>query len=161
MALEIAFNGDGCYTFTTNGKSIVVYKQLTNGFQHTYGSALAAYELGNKASDLLFRANEYAESFLARNSGTESFYEDTKKDLGNNKLGRQIGHRARAMGLNGPSANDFILKTITEMVYEKEVFVHWKDPRVKALPSPEQFGCPYLGRIQEARRVLRSHGVST
>jgi hypothetical protein len=148
--------GDGCYTFISNGKSIVVYKQLTNGFQHAYGSALASYEVGSTAADLLFRANEYAESLFARNSGTDRFYEDTKKDLGNNALGRQVGDRARVMGLTGKPANEFILKTITEMVYQKEVFIHWQDPRVKSLPSPEQFGCPCLTRIQKARRALGS-----
>jgi hypothetical protein len=125
---------------------------LTNGFQHAYGSALASYELGNAGADLLFRLNEYAESLFAHNSGTKQFYEDTKKDLGNNALGREVGRRARLIGLNGKEADQFITAEILKMIDKKELFVHWLDPRVKSLSTPEQYGCPCLTMIQEAKR---------
>lgn len=152
--------GDGSFTYNRRGTPILVYKQLTNGFQHTYGSALASYELGDTAADLLFRANEYAESLLARNSGTRQFYEDTKKDLANNALGREVGRAARKKKLDGNAADRFIIETILCMIENDEILRHWQDPRVKALQSPELFGCPYLSLIQKFRRGKRTDVLS-
>ncbi len=55
-----------------------MHSQLVNGFQHAYGSALAAFELGVLPADLLFRANEYAEAIFSGRSGSQPFYLDAR-----------------------------------------------------------------------------------
>lgn len=157
---SIGAYGDSSFTFDRHGTPVIVYKQLTNGFQHAYGSALACYELGSAGADLLFRANEYAESIFAKNSGTRQFYEDTKKDLANNAVGRAVGRTARTSGLRGEAADRFMIKTVLAQIDRDEVLRHWQDPRVPFLQSPEQSGCPFLTLIQKARRGERTDVLS-
>lgn len=102
------FNEFTC-PYDRSGKTIHVYKQLVNSFQHAYGSALAAYELSEVPADLLFRANEYTEAIFSKVSGTQNWYLDTKKDLHNNAVGRDIGLRARTLGSNGLDAEKFMI----------------------------------------------------
>ncbi len=98
------------HIFERDGTSVRVYKQLINGFQHAYGSALAEYEIGSPLADLLFRANEYAESYVfCRDTDTEKYSLDTRKDLANNAVGRGIADKARKLNLSGPTAYDYIL----------------------------------------------------
>lgn len=136
--------GSITYRFCRNGQSIIVYKQLINGFQHAYGSALVALELGRKPSDLLFRLNEYGEAYLRKDGGTFYHYLDTKKDLHNNEIGRTIGHEARKLHLSGESANKFIVERILIAMNSGEVINHCFNARVSALPSPEHYNCPGL-----------------
>lgn len=136
--------GQLTYRFSRNGQSIVVYKQLINGFQHAYGSALAALELGPGPSDYLFRINEYAEAYLKRDGSTFYHYLDTKKDLHNNTIGRTIANEARKRKLTGKFANEFIVKHILLAMSSGEVVNHCLDSRVSNLPSPEEYGCPGL-----------------
>jgi len=105
---------DNTYSFDRHGKTIHVYKQLINSFQHAYGSALAAFELGSTPADLLFRANEYAEGIVCGGAGTEPFMLDARKDLYNNSVGREIGIQARSKKLNGADADKFIVAEILQ-----------------------------------------------
>lgn len=142
--------GSMTYRFRRQGKEVVVYKQMINGFQHTYGSALTAFELGEAPSDMLFRMNEYAEAFVAfltRDSRLHYRYLDTKKDLSNNAVGRRIGDEARSRGLCGRDARNFMLQRILNEVEDGNVISHYLDPRVADLPSPQQYGCPGLPGI--------------
>jgi hypothetical protein len=143
--------GDPTYTFLRQGKTLRVYEQLINSFQHAYGSALVSFELGDSLSDLLFRANEYFEAICWRNSGTEDFYLDTKKDLGNNAVGRAIGQEAKQQNLAGANADKFILNKILGSIDKGVVYTHFDDPRVKLLPSLREYGCPLLSKLQELR----------
>lgn len=54
------------YQFVRAGQTVTVCKRLINSFQHAYGSALVAYEIGVDPADLLFRANEYAEATFSK-----------------------------------------------------------------------------------------------
>jgi hypothetical protein len=144
--------GDSTYRFVQKGKVIHVYKQMTNGFQHVYGSALASLELGEFDADLLFRANEYAEALVEKSAGTRYFYLDTKKDLANNAIGREIGNQARQRSLSGSDAEQFILSQALTSIEQGTVFTHYLDPRVSALPSFDTYGCPLLNQIQNAHR---------
>ncbi len=134
------------YTYRRkDGTSVRVYKQLINGFQHSYGSALAEYEIGNPLADLLFRANEYAESYVfCRDTDTEKYSLDTRKDLANNAVGRNIADAARKLNLSGPAAYDYMLWETVKAVDSKKVLPHFLDPRVALLPSESHMGCPGL-----------------
>ena len=141
-----SFN-DRTYSFVRkDGRTIKVYKQLINGFQHAYGSALADYELGNHVADWIFRANEYVESYIfcRKTAGTANYSLDTRKDLANNAIGRTIGRSARRLNLTGTKAYQYILVNTLIAVDSGEVFSHYQDPRVAQLPVEEQFGCPGL-----------------
>jgi hypothetical protein len=136
--------GTSTYVFDRNGTKVIVYKQLINGFQHAYGSALAAFELGAVCSDLLFRANEYFEAYLLKDGSSEKHYLDTEKDLANNAVGRTIGVRVKSMTLSGKDADDRIVKEVLRAMDSGEVINNYLDPRVERLPSREEFGCPGL-----------------
>lgn len=137
--------------YNRNGKTIHVYKQLVNSFQHAYGSALAAYELSEVPSDLLFRANEYTEAIFSKASGTQPWYLDTKKDLHNNAVGRKIGLRARTLGLNGLDAEKFMIAETLKAADDGRIYNHFLDKRTLQLPTLEEFGCPGLFQILSLR----------
>lgn len=137
--------------YNRNGKTIHVYKQLVNSFQHAYGSALAAYELSEVPADLLFRANEYAEAITSKVSGTQNWYLDTKKDLHNNAIGRSIGLQARTLGLNGLEAEKYIIVETLKAADDGRIYNHFLDKRTLQLPSLEEYGCPRLFEILSLR----------
>lgn len=137
--------------YNRNGKTIHVYKQLVNSFQHAYGSALAAYELSEVPADLLFRANEYTEAITSKVSGTQNWYLDTKKDLHNNAVGRRIGLQARTLGLTGLDAEKFIIAETLKAADDGRVYNHFLDNRTLQLPPLEEYGCPGLFEILSLR----------
>lgn len=137
----------GTFTFIREGKPVAVHKQLINGFQHTYGSALAAFELGETPADLLFRANEYAEAIFCKDRVKPKHLMDTKKDLWNNAVGRRIGCEARERRLQGAEADDFIARRVLRAIENGEVLKHYLDARVQSLPIPERSGCPGLQKL--------------
>ena len=136
--------GTNTYSFERQGKTVRVYKQLINGFQHTYGSALVSFELGEDTSDAMFRFNEYLEAYFGKDGKSEYHYLDTKKDLANNAVGRNIGTEARNQRLYGRDARNFIITRILAGTERGEVINHYLDPRVRCLPSLRQYGCPGL-----------------
>jgi hypothetical protein len=136
--------GSGTYEVAIGGKTINVYKQLINGFRHTYGSALAAFEIGNSNADMLFRANEYVEAYLCKDGRTLKHFLDTKKDLSNNAVGRRIGQSARDLRLSGQDADVYMVKRVLEDIDQGAVLGHFLSPRVQSLPSLEEYGCPWL-----------------
>lgn len=140
---------DNSYSFNQHGKIVHVHSQLVNGFQHAYGSALAAFELGVAPADLLFRANEYAEAIFSGRSGSQPFYLDARKDLSNNACGRAIGERARKLGLSRAHAEKYMREEVLRALEQGQVFSHWRDERVLALPSLEEYGCPALSQVME------------
>lgn len=148
--------GKETYTYVVLGRSLHVYEQLINSFQHVYGSALAASEIGNKPADLLFRANEYFEALCWRNSGSLNFYFDTKKDLANNAIGRSIGLKAKEQGLMGEACERFILDEVFRAIDEGAIYKDCAEPRVSQLPTLREYGRPLLAKIQEARRLDKS-----
>jgi hypothetical protein len=100
-------------------------------------------------ADLLFRANEYAEAIFSGRSGSQPFYLDARKDLSNNSVGRTIGERARKLGLSRVAADKYMREEVLRALEEGQVFSHWRDERVIALPSLEEYGCPALSQVME------------
>lgn len=136
-------------TFKQNYKtlSFPVWRDKINGFQHTYGSALAAYEWGEFLSDKLFVANEFAEWLFDKDGVSERDLRDRHRDLANNKTGRKIGVAAFNEGLQGRDADEYIRDHIVIAIeYDREVITHWRDPIIDTLPSEAAMGCPYLPR---------------
>ena len=134
-------------TYVQNYKTIKfdVWRDKINGFQHTYGSALAAYEFGDFLSDKLFVANEFAEWFFDKNGVGERDLRDRHRDLANNKVGRKIGVEARKAGLIGHDADEYMRDHIVAAIeFDQSVITHWLDPVVDTLPSEAAIGCPYL-----------------
>jgi len=144
--------GKNTYTHMVRGQPTQVYEQLLNSFQHLYGSALVSYDIGELGADLLFRANEYFEAIFWRNSGTLSFYLDTKKDLANNEVGRKIGSEVKTRGLVGPAAEQFMIDKIFMALDGGLAYKNCSEYRVTKLPSLNEYGCPLLINIQELRR---------
>jgi hypothetical protein len=133
--------GGKTYQIVRSGRIVTVHKQLINGFQHAYGSALAAFELGDVPSDLAFRVVEYFEAYTTRGGRTYAHFLDTKKDLHNNGDGRKIAVSAHAKGLTGKAADDFMQDQILQAIDRGDVINHFMDYRVQNLPSLEAFGC--------------------
>lgn len=127
--------------------SFPVWRDKINGFQHTYGSALAAYEWGDFLSDKLFVANEFAEWLFDKDGVSERDLRDRHRDLANNKTGRKIGVAALNAGFHGRDADQYIRDHIVIAIeYDREVITHWRDPIIDTLPSEAAMGCPYLPR---------------
>jgi hypothetical protein len=136
--------GQGTYTYEHSGKVIHVHKQLINGFQHAYGSALVSYELGAQAANLIFRLNEYVEAYDGTEKMTVKVNLDTRKDLANNVVGIRIGQAVKAKGLFGQAAQEYMIAEALAAMDRDEVLKHYLDPRVRQLPSLEAYGCPGL-----------------
>lgn len=133
------------FLFSRQGKPIRVWRQEINGFQHVYGSALAAYELGEKPADWMFCANEYMEAYLDPDGITEKDFKDRRKDLAHNRLGRRIGLQVRGAGKVGSAAEDAILQAVLKEVESKKHFYpHYNDSRILRLESENELGCPGL-----------------
>jgi hypothetical protein len=142
--------GQGTYTYERQGKVMHVHKQLINGFQHAFGSALVSYELGGKVADLLFRLNEYVEAYDGTDYSRSFRYNlDTRKDLANNVVGIRIGRAAKTKGLFGQAAQEYMIAEALAAMDRDEVFKHYLDPRVRSLPSVEAYGCPGLPKPVE------------
>lgn len=133
----------GTTRFVRDGRTVVVYKQLVNSFQHAYGSALACYEIGRVPADYLFRCNEYAEFIFGSQRAVPDSWLDTKKDLANNATGRQIGATARKLKLHGTAADLFMQRESLKALEDGRVIDHFRDPRVQSLPEPNT-SCPGL-----------------
>ncbi len=134
-------------TFVQNYKTLKfnVWRDKINGFQHTYGSALAAYEFGDYFSDKLFVANEFAEWLCDKNGVQIRDIRDRHRDLSNNQVGRRIGFEARQAGLIGHDADEYIRDHIVVAIeFDHSVITHWLDPAVDSLPSEAALGCPNL-----------------
>jgi hypothetical protein len=136
--------GNGTYTYVRDGKVTHVHKQLINGFQHGYGSALVSFEIGKTAADLLFRLNEYVEAYDGTEPSTIKTNLDTRKDLANNVVGIRIGQTARKKGLFGQTAQQYMITEALAAMDRDEILKHFYDPRVRDLPSLEDYGCPGL-----------------
>jgi hypothetical protein len=132
------------YNITVNGKPLRVHSQVINGFQHAFGSALVAYEVGEQFSDFIFRLNEYMEAYCTKDGRRYSHYMDTRKDLYNNTIGRAIGLEAKQKGLQGGAADRYIAARVLNSIQHREVIPHWLEPEVNDLPSLEDYGCPGL-----------------
>jgi hypothetical protein len=133
--------GGRTYRIKTAGHEIVVHKQLVNGFQHAYGSALAAFELGEWPSDIAFRAVEYFEAYTTKGGRTYQHLLDTKKDLYNNSVGRRIALTAHAKALTGSAADQFMQQEILRAIDRGDIISDFMDPKVKQLPELAAFGC--------------------
>ncbi len=141
--------GKNTYTHMVRGQPTQVYEQLLNSFQHLYGSALMSYEIGELGAVVIFNTNEYLKAIFSSDSGTHSFYLDTKKDLANNEVGRKIGSEVKTRGLVGPAAEQF-------MIDGGLAYKNCSEYRVTKLPSLNENGCPLLINIQELRRSDKS-----
>lgn len=132
------------YQFNRDGHSIIVWRQKLNGFQHMFGSALAAYELGDFMSDKLFCANEFTEYLLDWDGIGTGDLMDRKKDLRNNALGRKIGVLAKEKGLNGSDAETYISKLCADALEtDPNVLSHCLDSHVFTL-TQDELGCSGL-----------------
>jgi hypothetical protein len=141
--------GSGTLVFNRNGRKVIVWRQKVNGFQHIYGSALAAYELGEKPADFLFCGNEYMEAYadlvFDRDGIEYSDLRDRRKDLHHNAIGRQIGLNAKSKGLKGAAADKYIRQQILSLVDEGRGYIpHYNSPLVDQLKSESEMGCPGL-----------------
>lgn len=151
----ISSRGQTTFLFENHLGETVVWRQKINGFQHMFGSALACYEIGNDPSDLLFRANEFAEYICDWNGVEESDLLDRKKDLVNNQIGRRIGTECKRLNLHGSDAEEFIARRCVETVeYDASFIAHFSDPRVVNLTDAE-LGCSALPKAN-AFNAIRS-----
>ncbi|MBA3855807.1 MAG: hypothetical protein C0507_02750 [Cyanobacteria bacterium PR.3.49] len=137
-------------TFSQNYKNMRfdVWRDKINGFQHTYGSALAAFELGDYLSDKLFVANEFTEWFFDKDGVSERDLRDRHRDLENNRIGRGIARQAHQIGYFGHDAEEYMRDRIVLAIEnERSVITHWMDPKVDLLPTEADMGCPNLPKI--------------
>ena len=137
--------GSKSFWFERHGKRILVWKDKINCFQHCYGSALAAYELGEGPATWLFNANEYMDYIRDSNGIKENNILVRKKDLAHNIVGRKIGLSAKAHGLSGEAADAYMrTEILLSMDHGREVYLSYLDPRVRNLGSEASLGCPGL-----------------
>lgn len=137
--------GSKSFWFERHGKRILVWKDKINCFQHCYGSALAAFELGEGPATWLFDANEYMDYIRDSNGIKENNILDRKKDLAHNIVGRKIGLSAKAQGLSGEAADAYMrTEILLSMDRGKDVYLSYLDPRVRNLGSEASLGCPGL-----------------
>ncbi len=135
------------YTVDVGGRPIIVWGEKLNGFQHAYGSALAAYELGDWCADKLFVANEFVEWFLDHNGVSTADLLDRRRDMANNAVGRRVGIDARNHGLWGSAADEYIqAHLLKEMEIDRTIVVHPFHIQSFQLPSEEQLGLVGLPR---------------
>ncbi|MBC7999242.1 MAG: hypothetical protein IAF58_14930 [Leptolyngbya sp.] len=145
QAPVVESHGSSTYKMPLGEGEMTVWREKINGFQHTYGSALASYELGEFLADKLFVACEFCEFTFDRNGVAETDLRDRRRDLSNNWVGRQIGLKAREQGLNGADAEEFIKSRIlAAMEFDHLVITHPFAPSVLNLPTEEELGCPFL-----------------
>jgi hypothetical protein len=148
--------GDRTFDCSHNGQRSVMWRQKLNGFQHVYGSALAAFELGDFFADKLFCANEFAEALCDWNSITLVDRLDRKKDLWNNRIGRAIGVRVSRMGLVGATAERRILAECEHAIeYDPDFMGHYLNPRVLTLRE-SNLGCAFLPRYNAFNLLLHT-----
>lgn len=133
------------YRFVRGNHEVVVWTDKINCFQHVYGSAVVASELGELPAHFLFCANEYAEYLFDHDGVSEEDLLDRRKDLAHNKVGRELGLRREVTALHG-SAREERLKALVlgEMEIANRVYLSYLDPRVKELPDEAAQGCPLL-----------------
>jgi len=132
------------YTLNCDGIPIKVWSEKINGYQHTYGSALASFEIGECFADKLFVANEWAEWLFDKNGISQTDILDRRRDLSNNRVGRHIGTLTRLQGLTGSDAERFMrVKVLSTMELDGTIITHPSESRVLAL-SEAELGCPYL-----------------
>ena len=139
----------GAFLFHREGKPVLVWRQKINGFQHMYGSALVALELGEKASDWVFCGNEYMEAYadltFDRHGIQDSDLRDRRKDLCHNALGRRVAIEAKAHGFSGQTADAYIQRRLLGWVDAGKVYIpHYNDAQVDRLPDEAHQGCPGL-----------------
>lgn len=137
--------GGQTYQIDTKLGKMTVWSDKINGFQHSYGSALTAYELGDSLSEKLFCANEWAEWFFDHNGVSQTDILDRRRDLANNKIGRNVGIRARKLGLKGNTADNYIRdQLLLALEVDHTIYTHPYQLRTLALPDEAALGCPYL-----------------
>lgn len=136
--------GSRTFSYERNGQTVHVHYHLINGFQHTFGSALTAFEVGSALSDFGFRVNEYRDAYLSSYGRTLDHWLDTKKDLANNIVGREIGLKARRLQLNGRAAEQYMIDETLKALEDGRVISHPHSPKVSRLPGLDAFGCPLL-----------------
>ncbi len=146
--------GSPYFRFKREGKrlKVFVWKEKINAFQHIYGSALSAYELGEKPADLLFCGNEYVNAFWHFTFSDEGIeakdLRDRRKDLYHNQTGRSIGMKAKELNLSGQEAENHIKKQVTSQMKRWQGYIpHYLSPAVDKLPSESKMGCPFLPPI--------------
>lgn len=145
-----AFN----YNITFRGKPLLVHRQIINGYQHCFGSALVTSELGAEFADYLFRANEYMEAYCCRDGARMSHILDTRKDLHNNTVGRRIARQAAKLNLEGEVLENYLSDETLQAIRDRKVISHWLDREVQGLPTSHEYGCPGLpGPIDEKKAV--------
>jgi len=126
------------------GKEIRAYSQKINGFQHLYGSALVCFELGAEFATLLFAANEFAEYTFDYDGVRAEDLLDRRKDLINNRLGRRLGSRLRAVCYGSEAEQRLIRLCVEAMESSNEFLPHFIDQRVLKEPDEAKLGCPFL-----------------
>ncbi len=142
---SLIYPGNATYTGHFLGQDFIAFNQKLNGFQHMYGSALVAYELGEDFSRWLFAANEFAEWTFDWNGVRVEDLLDRKKDLVNNTLGRRLGARVRREGIGRFQAETaLIARSFYLMENSYEFLPHWMDQRLLQYPDEAALGCPCL-----------------
>jgi hypothetical protein len=150
------------YERDIEGLKVTIWHDKINGFQHAYGSALAAYDLNDALAEKLFCANEYTEWLFDKNGISYKDLLDRRRDLANNKIGRSIGLRARAEHLSRPQADHYMqLQVIAAMEFDHSIVVHPCEKKSLDLPSEAALGCAHLPRhnlTDGAARINRKIG---
>ena len=139
------YPGHRTLTNDFQGRSIVAFNQKINGFQHLYGSALVAFELGDAFASLLFAANEFAEFSFDFDGVRAEDLLDRRKDLVNNRTGRKLGRQLAAGHLRGGRAERVLIAmSVTCMEESPEFLPHFMDQRLLRAPDEASLGCPFL-----------------
>jgi hypothetical protein len=143
------------YIFVHNGKRIRVWRDKINAFQHIYGSAIVAYEVGDFLADLVFCGNEWAEFVCDWNGVTWQDILDRRKDLAHNRLGRHIGVEARRLGITGKTIERYLINKVLEsMNNDRDCYLSFLDPRLSTLRNDR-----FLPRYNEFNYALRALGI--
>lgn len=133
--------GSRAFIFMREGKPVLVWKQKINAFQHVYGSALMASELGGAFADFAFCGNEWAEAIFDHDGITERDFRDRRKDLYHNRLGREM---AASVGDWADYDARIQRMILSEMEMGDQIILHPDNPKVDGLESEAELHCPGL-----------------
>lgn len=140
--------GQKTYRFKApDGRTITVWSQKINGFQHVYGSGLTCLELGDSLSEQLFCINELIE--LAFDGKAQKAIDrlERKKDLANNGLGRSIALSIKNQGLSCAGADEALMQECARAAESSPRFYgHCLDPRVKSIAN-EDLGSSWFQQL--------------
>ncbi|MBX9939173.1 MAG: hypothetical protein K2Y32_07975 [Candidatus Obscuribacterales bacterium] len=144
MPAPAMYPGNKTLVNNFEGRDIRAYSQKINGFQHLYGSALVCFELGEESATFLFAANEFVEYAFDYDGVRAEDLLDRRKDLINNRLGRELGSRLRGVYYGSEAERRLIRLCVEAMETSDKFLPHFVDQRVLKESDEAKLGCPLL-----------------